>query len=516
MIKLRINKQEIKVAKGSTILSAARELGIFIPTMCFYEGYEHFTSCMVCVVEDLVSGKLLPSCSAQVEEGMIIETENDRVRHARRTALELLLSEHVGDCEGMCRQVCPAHMNIPLMLRHMEAGRNREALKTIKEHIALPAVLGRICPAPCEKACRRGQVDHPLAIRLIHRLAAEQDLSSKSPYIPSKKPVTGKKVAVVGAGPAGLAAAYYLLQEGHSCTIFDEHPQPGGTLRYEVPVEILPRIILDSEIKIIRKLGADFQMNIKLGRDISMDALKEEFHAIILAIGKPPSEEWNCPEVFVCGGAKRPVRMAVKSMADGRSTALLVSRFLHNHEAAALHPPFYSRLGKLKEGEVEEYFKVMDIVKNTLFLKVIHRNFTLKDDSSAEDIVLEAGRCLHCECLKSDSCKLRQYAEEYQVTPQRFNSRERKRVEKMFYHPHVIHEPGKCIKCGLCVRITREHGEYPGLTFIGRGFDVRIGIPVNGRSDRAFEKVAALCVKACPTGALSSRGDGIRGREVER
>jgi predicted molibdopterin-dependent oxidoreductase YjgC len=154
-MKLTINSKSVVVDKGSTVLEAAEAAGISIPTMCRLKGYAHMTSCMVCVVKEMGSGRLLPSCTAPAAEGMVIETDNEEVHHARRTALNLLLSEHVGDCEAPCRLTCPAHMNIPLMIRQIKAGEIRDAIETVKEDIALPAVLGRICPAPCEKGCRR-------------------------------------------------------------------------------------------------------------------------------------------------------------------------------------------------------------------------------------------------------------------------------------------------------------------------------------------------------------------------
>lgn len=511
MVKLSIDNKQIEVAEGSTVLSAAGKLGIQIPTMCWYEGQDHFTSCMVCVVEDTSSGKLLPACSTRVEEGMVIETAGLRVRNARKTALELLLSEHVGDCEGMCRQACPAHMNIPLMLRHLEAGNKREALKTVKDRLALPAVLGRVCSAPCEKGCRRGQVDRSLSICLIHRVLAERDLASGSPYIPQRKPVTGKTVAIVGAGPAGLSAAYYLQKEGYDCTVFDDHTQPGGMLRYEIPAQRLPRIILDSEINITRRLGAVFRMGVEVGVDVPLEKLEEEFDAVILATGTLPPREWDRPGIFICGGAVKRVSMAVKSAARGRATAFLVSRFLARKEQSVNSgPEFHSRVGKLKEGEVDEFFKILDRSEGTHLL----------NGCSAEHITAEAKRCLHCECGKADSCKLRRFAGEYQAAPHRFNGNGRKRLEKVLYPAGVVHEPGKCIKCGLCVRITQKYGEPLGFTFIGRGFAVKVGMPVNGNSHKASARIAALCVEACPTGALSiarpHEGDGLRGRGIER
>jgi ferredoxin len=288
-----------------------------------------------------------------------------------------------------------------------------------------------------------------------------------------------------------------LQQEGYDCTIFDDHPQPGGMLRYEIPPEQLPRIILDSEINIILKLGAAFRLDTEVGVDIPLETLEKDFDAVILATGTPPPKEWDRPGIFICGGAVKLVNMAVKSAARGRAAAFLVSRYLAGREkTASPGQEFQSRLGKLKEGEVEEFLKTMDKDKTG--------DMFLLNGCSTENITSEAKRCLHCECGKSESCKLRRFAGEYKAAPKRFNGNGRKRVEKVLYPAGVVHEPGKCIKCGLCVRISLKYGEPLGFTFIGRGFDVKIGMPVNGNSHKASAKVAALCIEACPTGALSS------------
>jgi NADH dehydrogenase/NADH:ubiquinone oxidoreductase subunit G len=121
---------------------------------------------------------------------------------------------------------------------------------------------------------------------------------------------------------------------------------------------------------------------------------------------------------------------------------------------------------------------------------------------SAEDAIREAQRCLHCDCRKFDECKLRKYAEQYGADLRRYDTpRPPVRIERQ--HGGVIYEPGKCIDCGLCVRIAAEHGEPLGLTFIGRGFNMRPGVPFGAKFDEALTKAAQACVKACPTGALA-------------
>ncbi len=428
-IRLKIDDKDIEVNAGTTLLEAARQLGVFIPTMCFQEGLPHFTSCMLCVVREKNSGRSLPACSTLAEEGMDINTDGQQVEDARRTALELLLSDHVGDCQGPCQRACPAHMNIPLMLRQIEYGNIRDALMTVKQTIALPAVLGRICPAPCEKACRRGQVDQPIAICLLKRVVADAHLTDDPPSIPECKPRTGKHVVVVGSGPTGLSAAYYLLLEGHDCTVMDERDKPGGLLRYGVPEIRLPRSVLDSEIDIIRHLGADFRMKIRIGKDIAIDSLRKDFDAVILAMGEIQREtcddfglestdagirvntrtyETSLEGVFAGGNAIRAGRMAVRSVAHGRSMAFSVSRFLNNETRLDTDDRFHSRVNKLRPEEIESFVHLAKQQKDQTFLNKHSMNVAPSEAVTPEQAASEAARCLHCECRKPDTCKLRQ------------------------------------------------------------------------------------------------------------
>ena len=174
------------VPEGVTVLEAARQAGIDIPTLCD-RGPDKpaLTSCMVCVVRVNGSARLVPSCATRVAEQMKIESETPEVRKARQTALELLLSDHVGPCVAPCQSVCPAHMHIDRMLDQIAAEDWPGAIRTIKADIPLPAVLGRICPELCEKGCRRKNHDAPVSICRLKREAADRDLASAAPYRPA-------------------------------------------------------------------------------------------------------------------------------------------------------------------------------------------------------------------------------------------------------------------------------------------------------------------------------------------
>jgi len=528
MPRLRIDSREVEVARGSSVRDAAKILGIELPALCFLEGYEHFTSCMLCVVKEMKSDTLIPSCSTPALEGMIIETESDEVRGARRDALELFLREHVGDCEAPCMMACPAGMNIPLMIRQIGAGDIRNAIATIKKDIPFPAVLGRICPAPCESACRRKQYDSPVAICTLKRFAADADLASGNTYIPRLKKATGKRVAIIGAGPAGMTAAYFLVQQGHACELFDGRELPGGMLRFVVSEERLDQSVLDREIDVLRNLGILFHLRTQVGKDVSIVELRQDFDAAVIAAGEMPEEEdggfgadlsvqgikigrgikvdlrtleTNVNAVFACGSAVRPARMAVSAVASGKKVSYSVHQYLCGMEVTGPKARFNSRIGKLKNGEIEQFMQDADLSVRAEPTGGAEAGF------SDEEARREAKRCMHCDCRKSESCMLRRYADEYGLGKMPNSWHTRKPFERVVQHPSVIYEPGKCIKCGKCVRITEEEGERLGLAYLGRGYDVHIGVPFNEQLSAGLEKSAEKCVRACPTGALSFRYD---------
>lgn len=348
MIHFRMNGRQIDVADGTTLLEAARAMGVEIPTLCHIEGHTPFTSCMVCMVQEKASGRFLPACSAVAEPGWIVETDNDAVRDQRRAALELLLSDHVGDCEAPCRRACPAGLNIPVLIRHVAAG----------ELDAARAVVGdgevcRECQGPCEKVCRRGRVDQAVAIReLIRSVVA----------------------AAPAHGPSGVA---------------------------------LP------------------------GRRIA----------------RPPSV-----------------------------------------------------LGRLSSGELQQLARLASPAAR-------QEPDPGRGVLTPEQARREAGRCLHCDCRKRVDCTLRRYAEEYAARQTRYRGESRRPFSVDAEHPRVVFEPGKCIACGICVRLAREYGDDPGLGFRGRGIDTMVLAPFEEGMAAGLVRSADACVRACPTGALAFRHD---------
>ena len=305
---------------GTTILGAARKLGIAIPTLCHVEGFEPSASCFLCAVQIEGRPNLWPSCATPVAPGMAVITNSAEVRAARKTALELLLSDHAGDCVAPCHTGCPAGLDIPGFIARIAAGDNAASARLVTDGLTLPASLGRVCPRLCEQHCRQCDVTEALSIRNLHRFSADYQRQAKSPPPPADPPAppTGRRVAIVGAGPAGLAAAHHLLGQGHAVALFDAHSQPGGMLRYGIPAFRLPRQVLDAEIQAIRALGAEFHLGRRLGRDLALDNLRRDFDAVFLAIGAQGSRSLGCPGEELATSALE----FLETIADGSPPAI--------------------------------------------------------------------------------------------------------------------------------------------------------------------------------------------------
>lgn len=294
-IRLNINGREVCGFAGQTILEVARENGIEIPTLCYDEIVDIYGACGLCVVEMEGSPKLFRSCATTISEGMVINTESEKVIESRKTALELLLSDHNGDCRPPCSLACPAETDCQGYVGLVANGEYKEAVKLIKDKFPLPASIGRVCPHPCEEKCRRGLVEEPISVAFIKAFLGDKDLESERPYMPVPQADTGHSVAVIGGGPAGLTAAYHLREKGHNVTVYDAMPKMGGMLRYGIPEYRLPKSVLDKEISLIADMGIKMENNVKIGSGISFDSIRKNNDAVLVTVGAWTSMKMNIP-----------------------------------------------------------------------------------------------------------------------------------------------------------------------------------------------------------------------------
>ena len=403
-ITLIIDGREVKAKSGATVLETAREVGIYIPALCYHPDITPFGACRLCIVEVEKMRGFPPACTTPATEGMVVHTNTTKLQELRRSILELILSEHpyscltcprnlncelqrvasyigldkialpythkelpiyeedpliirdynlcilCGRCVRACQEVrgvsaivftfrgsqaiigtafghslkdsgckfcgacievcptgalrdkdgrweseaekeaalvpckhaCPAEVDVPRYIDLIAKGKFAEAVAVIRERVPFPGVLGRVCVHPCEEACRRGQINEPIAIKALKRFATDRDngLWKQNSKV---APPTGKRVAIVGSGPAGLTAAYYLAKLGHWVTIFEAFPEPGGMMRVGIPEYRLPRELLRAEIAEIENVGVDIKLNTKIE---SLDKLFEDgYHAVFLALG---------------------------------------------------------------------------------------------------------------------------------------------------------------------------------------------------------------------------------------
>ena len=198
----------------------------------------------------------------------------------------LLQFNSLGDCLAPCRQTCPAEINIPLYISQIKNGEYKGAIQTIRERNPFLLSCGRVCPHPCEINCRRGITDEPISINQLKRFVADLELNSGERFPISVAPSTGKRVAVVGGGPAGISCAYFLKRLGHDVTIYEAMPKLGGMLRYGIPEYRLPKKTLDWEIEGILNLGIEHHVNTRYGEDFDLTALIEKkYEAIFMGIG---------------------------------------------------------------------------------------------------------------------------------------------------------------------------------------------------------------------------------------
>ena len=297
-IAVTINGAQVEAEEGQTILQACRVLGIDVPTLCYEPKLAPYGACRICVVEVEGQENTPICCGTQIAEGMVITTHSDRLVENRRMVLELIFSDHDAYCLPPCQFKCPTRVDIPGYLKQNTLGNWEEATRILKRSLPFPAILGRVCPAPCETHCRREEVDTAIAIRDSHRYCADRvlEVDAPAPTPWPREPDSGRRVAVIGSGPAGMSAAYYLQLRGHHCDVYEADPEQGGMLRYGIPAYRLPKEWMDRELNHVWELGATFRPNMRLGRDFHIaDLLEQGYDAVYVGIGCYRSNEMGIP-----------------------------------------------------------------------------------------------------------------------------------------------------------------------------------------------------------------------------
>jgi formate dehydrogenase major subunit len=295
---ITIDGQEVTAVVGESILRAAQRAGFNVPTLCDDEKLAPAAACRMCLVDVDGYERPMPSCHLPVEAGMRVTATSDGLFTMRKQNLEYILSDHNAYCMPPCQVGCPTHIDIPGYLELMAKGQHVEAARLVKEVLPFPYALGLVCPAPCQEVCRRGLVEEEIAIRQCHGYGGELSLEMEVAPTPfPQETATGKRVAVIGAGPAGLTAAYYAALKGHAVTVFEMMEKQGGMLRYGIPEYRLPKVKLDKELNSVWQLrDTEFKGGMKLGRDFTIDDLfAQGFDAIFLGIGAWTSNELRIP-----------------------------------------------------------------------------------------------------------------------------------------------------------------------------------------------------------------------------
>ncbi len=479
-LSIQLDGEWVAAAVGETVLQVARRAGRTIPSLCHVDGLDTPDSCLLCVVE--VRGQLLPSCSLKVQPNLVVVTHGPRVQHARQVAMQLLLSEHQGECRAPCELACPAGWDIAEFEQTLPT-QPKEAARMALDGLGLPTTLGQVCDAPCHRACRRGELDRYLDIRRTHAHLPLGDLELPAPP-------QGPAVIVVGGGPTGLAAAHRLVQLGYLPTILERGPRLGGSL---LPL-LSDDTPLQADLQILRKLGVQWHTLAPVERADLEAWLGSRFAAAVVAAGPQNPANWPAdPRVVLVSNAGlhgTPIRR----VALGRAAAEQVDRALRQVQPGV--SPIRLRYQDLAAGERAQ------LLRPEATAPLPDRDLPDRD----LPVEQEAALCLGCGCLQHRDCHLNVVAAQLRVPPARIAG-QRRPLQRDASHRLVVLEAHKCVLCQACVAVA--DGE---LAMTGRGFATRpaaaFGLPLaEALSDAAALRAAAVC----PTRAFALQPGVPRG-----
>ena len=496
---IEIDRKTIAVSENMTVLEAAATAGIEIPALCFSRQHGACNTCMVCGVRDSEKG-LVPACMTKVAPGMQLDSSTPEITEFRKQALEFLLAEHVGDCDAPCRLSCPVFFDVPAMLHKVAANNFSGAAELVLAEMPLPHLSCILCKRrPCEKACRRGRHDTTIDIvKILHNTLKNADDSAV--------PVSQKKysAAIIGSGCSGLAAAEMLNKRNCCCVVFEADDKPGREITGLLAPEHagLP----DKELARLAAAGIEFRCSEKITPEDVAGRLTEEFDAILLCVGSDNMAAFSSLlkadengsftglQSFMTSreGVFAAEDMAIhasgiQAVADGVELGHAVIAWLEHGRHFVAENRYDHRFGEITTEDMQQFLEGKGTVK-----------IAVEDNAGA---ALEASRCLHCDCRKYKDCLLRKHASSYAARQCRIPGQrhEFKRINA----GAVIYEPGKCVRCGICIKVAEAKGKTVTPVFNGRGYEVELAAPLGHSMTEALEGVEAECVAACPTGALS-------------
>jgi NADPH-dependent glutamate synthase beta subunit-like oxidoreductase/NAD-dependent dihydropyrimidine dehydrogenase PreA subunit len=264
-------KQEHGLGVGPRVIRVIEKAPLFVPLFCHH--CDHAPCAMSCP-----------------EDAIIKDSLTEVVLHDPEKCNGCNAVEGKSGVEKQqtspCKANCPARNDVQGFVGLATKGKYERAIQLLKETTPFPAVCGRVCPHPCETDCNRKQIDEPVSIRSVERFLSDHDFSTKKPYVPKIKGSRREKVAIIGSGPAGLAAAYFLAKSGYKVTVFEKLPVAGGMMAVGIPAYRLPKKTLNAEIGLIKKLGVKIKTGVTFGKDVTLNSLRKEgFKAFFLATG---------------------------------------------------------------------------------------------------------------------------------------------------------------------------------------------------------------------------------------